>query len=401
MACITFTDLKTATESLSKRIVSRAFLSNIWLNAVPRGTYPKGTGTTQTTFTFNNSEPDDTDALGDEISLNVGGQPVSGSPALTCPNDYPEVPVGFSERTYSPRRLNWRGQLIGQDQLTYQHNVIQFLNGYETRLMRNAQRRIEFASRQNYISMIGIMSDGVFYEGPDALSSVVLPTSDITQGQLDIGADYLLSHGASEPDSDGFIMMGGAGVLFTLEIKALASQRILKSNDDRSQAACWAMANELWRRIGATTVIGNWRHVPTHMAPRFNDVGGVPTQVRTFRSADEMNAAGDRTTAEYKAAEYELAIAIIPYVMTFEQVVPEGYKFGESRNYLGELNWYEGGYRVQSSGCYDPENLIGGFFGRLEYAARPDDPSLGIGFLYKRPPNDVAASDIYSYPGAE
>ena len=396
--CVTFDDLATATEALQNRVIQRAFNNNMWLNAVPRGTYPKGTGVTQTTFTMNHSEPDDTDALGDEITLDNNGNPVSGDADEKCPNDYPEVPVGFFRRTYGPRRLKWRGPIICKDELTYRHNVIQFLNGYETMLIRNAQRRIEFASRANYIKLVGAFSDGVFYEGPDAIDDVVAPVSDITQGQLDIAANYLIDIGASEPDSSGFIMLGESGPLFTLEISDMASARILKNNQDRRDDARWAFPNELWKRIGASRIIGNFRHVVTTMPPRAAGAGMDP--VKTFRTASEMNEGGRRFTPAYEAAPYECAIVIIPQVMTFEMVTPENYKYSHTQSYMGELSWIEGGERIQA-GCYDPEHLLGAFFGRLDYAPAPVDPALGVVIWYKRPPLDVAASDIYAYPGAE
>ena len=401
-ACVTFDDLATATESLQKKVINRAFINSLWLNAIPRGTYPKGTGVTQTTFTFNNAEPDDTNSLGDSISLDGGGTPVSANAA--CPNTYPEVPMDYFRRTYSPRRLKWHGPIICKDELTYRHNVIEFLNGYETRLIRNAQRRIEFASRQNYLGMIGVFSDGVYFPGPMDLSSgnlvltgVTVPTSDLTQGQLDLMADRIIQFGAPEPDSDGFIMLGGAGYLFTLEVNSMASQRVLKNNTERRQDARWAMANELWRRIGATTIIANWRHAVSHMCPRFVVSGGVLTQVRTFKNADEMDATGDRFTAAYRAAPYEMATAVIPQVMTFEMVMPEDYKYSHHQSYMGELEWIEGGERIVA-GCYDPEHLLGSFFGRLDYAPAPVDPAIGAAIVYKRPAVDVGTADIYSYP---
>lgn len=111
--CVTFDDLATATEALQNRVIQRAFNNNMWLNAVPRGTYPKGTGVTQTTFTMNHSEPDDTDALGDEITLDNNGNPVSGDADEKCPNDYPEVPVGFFRRTYrsAASQMAWADHL--------------------------------------------------------------------------------------------------------------------------------------------------------------------------------------------------------------------------------------------------------------------------------------------------
>jgi hypothetical protein len=113
-----------------------------------------------------------------------------------------------------------------------------------------------------------------------------------------------------------------------------------------------------------------------------------------------MNAAGRRFTAAYEAAPYEFATAIIPQVMTFEMVTPEDYKYSGHMSYMGDLSWIEGGERIQA-GCYDPEHNLGAFFGRLDYAPAPVDPALGAGIWYKRPPLDVAGSDVYSYPGSE
>lgn len=402
-ACISFTDLKTATESLSKKITNLAFVSSLWNNAIPRDVYPKNTGVEQTTFTMNNSEPDDLDNW-EAVTLDGNGQPESDG--QNCPNNYDTVDVSYFSRTYGPERLRWRGPVICKDQLTYQHNVVQFLNGYEKRLVRNSQRKLEFYSRQRFLKYAGVWSDGVFTPGPvfntstGVLTGVTPPTSDITQGQLDLLADGLIQYGATEPDSDGYIMLGGAGMLFTLEINSMASQRVLKNNTERRQDARWAMANELWRKIGATTVIGNFRHAPTHMAPRFTAPGGVLTQVRTFKNATEMTSNGDRFTAAYRAAPYEMAIAVVKSAYTIEVVSPEVYKFQQARNYMGELEWIEGGERILQ-GCYDPQHKFGTHFGEFELAARPDDPNTAMVVIYKRPAKDVAASDIYAYPGSE
>mgnify|MGYP001213878896 CR=1 FL=1 len=58
MACDNVFDaFAIATESLDQEVYRNASYRSVWLNAVPRGQFKTGTGTTQTTFTIENSEP--------------------------------------------------------------------------------------------------------------------------------------------------------------------------------------------------------------------------------------------------------------------------------------------------------------------------------------------------------
>jgi hypothetical protein len=402
-ACISFTNLRTATESLDQKIFKKASLNNLWFNAINRGTYPKGTGVVQTTFTMVESEPPDLDSW-ELITLDANGQPgssVSG-PLVNCPTDYVNTNVGYYPRTYGPKRLKIRGPVICRDQLTYQHNVVDFLNGYFQKLVKNAQRRLEFVWRADYLNFADIWVSGTKYSGPNAIATIPPSaiTSDITQGQLDLLAQDLITSGATEPDSDGYIMLGGAGYLFTLEINAMASQRILKNNRDRREDARYAMANELWRRIGATTVIGNFRHACTFMAPRFNVVNGVLTQVQTFLDASNVTSNGVSFTPQYLAAPYEAAIPIVKSAFEAEIVTPENWRYETTRNYMGEWQWIEGGERIQP-GCFDPEHNMGQHYARFEYAPKPLEPYHAKAIIYARPPVDVASSDLYAYAYAE
>ena len=394
MACVSFTNLATATESLDQRIFKQASLSNLWFNAIDRGTYPKETGVVQTTFTMLNSEPPDLDTNWQTITLDGNNQPSSGG--ANCPNTYEAVPVGFYERTYSPKRLKIMGPVICRDQLTYQHDVADFLNGYERQLVKHSQRRLEFSWRYDYMYFADWLVDGNFYRGPNAQAVVPAPASDITQGGLDLLAQDLITCGATEPDSDGYIMMGGAGLLWTLEINAMASQRILKNNHDRRQDARYAMANELWRKIGATTVIANYRHACTFMSPRFTMVNGVMTQVQTFLNASQQGNNGVQFTPAYLAAPYEAAIVIHKNAFKAEIVTPANWKYQTTRNYMGEWQWIEGGERIQA-GCFDPEHNMAAHFARFEYAPKPLQPYTAKVYVYSRPPSDMLASDLYAY----
>jgi len=91
-----FDAMKVATESLSQSVHRQATAQSLWLSAIPRGSYNKNSGLTQTTFTVENSMPTDDTETWSAVALSSGNADNYGA----CANSYTDVEVGFTETTY-------------------------------------------------------------------------------------------------------------------------------------------------------------------------------------------------------------------------------------------------------------------------------------------------------------
>ena len=153
MACTNyFQALKMATESLGKEVSRRATHSSVWLNAVPKGSYPLGTGLTQTTFTIENSMPVNDELAWEKIATtaNSGEVNINGNLGL-CQPSWQDVEWGFSEQTYSPERVAVRGPQVCQSNLKYRFNVDSFMRGYLEEITKHSKRILENKIQNEYM----------------------------------------------------------------------------------------------------------------------------------------------------------------------------------------------------------------------------------------------------------
>lgn len=405
MACDVFNAFATATQSLGQRILRYPNMDRpfFWKNLIPSGTYLKNSGVEQTTFTMAPSYPEDDPDEWTEIELSdVNGQPTPG-----CDTNYVDVPLNMYDRLYNPTQVRVRGPIICREQLTFQHNIGAFLDGYVRELARNTAQRLEFKLRSIYMSFVPWYSftNGSLqkYDGPNAQSSVGIPTSGLTQDMLDPVAVDLINTGVGT-DQDGWIMEGEEGKIFPLSIDQMASAKVFNNTTARRQAAEYASMGKgadsdlsQWKAIGATRTIANERHVTTNIAPRFNNVGGQLVRVNPFKSADAITPNGVVLTGAYLAARYEAAIFMSPTVFTAEWVTPYNWQFPDASNYMGDWEFITGAERICNPPEYDPQHNKGRHFGKLEFAPRPDLPFQGAVIVYKRCPDDIGTTECPAY----
>lgn len=405
MACDVFDAFATATQSLGMRILRYPNMDRpfFWKNLIPSGTYLKNTGVQQTTFTMAPSYPEDDPDEWTEIELSD----VNGQPTPACDTNYVDVPLNMYDRLYNPTQVRVRGPIICREQLTFQHNIGAFLNGYVRELARNTAQRLEFKLRSIYMNFVPWYSftggTMVKYAGPGAQSSVGIPTSNLTQDMLDYVAVDLINTGVGT-DENGWVMEGEEGKVFPLNIDQVASARVFNNTTARRQSAEYASMGKgadsdlsLWKAIGATRTIANERHVTTNIAPRFNNVGGVLTRVNPFKNADQITSDGTVLTGAYQAARYEAAIFMSPTVFTAEWVTPYNWQFPNPANYMGDWEFITGAERICDPAEYDPQHNKGRHFGKLEFAPRPDFPFQGAVVVYKRCPDDIGTTSCPSY----
>ena len=387
MACDVLQAFATATENLDQDIIRIPSHADVFTGAIVKGTFDKNKGVTKTKFTMQHSEPPSDQPSATDITLDGNGQPTPN-----CTNSFTDVTVGYYTRNYGPKRSKLRGPEICRENLTVMHNIGEFLNGYVNELGRYAKRHFEFLLREDYMKfathVVDPSSNGPgFYDGPSAFATMAVPQSDLTQDTLDLVADHLIDVGATEPDSNGYIMNGGEGPMFTLLVNRLRSSSIVTNNNDRRQDARYAMPNELWKRVNASKVIGNYRHVPMGNMPRANLVNGVMTRVNTYNAL--TSATGQQITTAYKTATYEAAIVLLPSVFEAEILTPFNWQFPDASNYMGDWEFITGGERINADGtlCPDPRHDRGRHYAEFVYAPAPRIPYHGQVIWYKRCPN--------------
>jgi len=384
MACDVLQAFATATENLDQDIIRIPSHADVFTGAIPKGSFDKNRGVNKTLFTMQHSEPPTDQPAYSNITLDGNGQPTP-----QCTDAFTDVALSYYTRNYGPKQSKLRGPEICREQLEFQHNIGEFLGGYVNELGRYSKRFFEFLLREDYLSFATAAVDPAaggpgFYPGPNAFSTMPTPQSDLTQDTLDLVADYLIDVGATEPDSNGYIMNGGEGPLFTLLVNRIRSSNIVVNNSDRRQDARYAMPNELWKRVNATRVIGNFRHVPIGNAPRANLVGGTMTRVNTYNAVTSIT--GQQLTTAYLTAQYEGAIVLLPTVFQADIVTPFNWNFDNTLNYLGDWSFIQGGWRVDSNGatCADPLGNRGRHFAEFKYAPKPILPYTGVVIWYKR-----------------
>lgn len=374
-----------------------------WKNAIPSGTFLKNTGVQQTTFTMSPSYPTDDPAEWTTVELSD----VNGQPTPSCDTDFVDASLNFYDRLYNPKQLRLRGPVLCRENFTYQHNIGAFLDGYVRELARFTYYKLEFSLRDDYMAFANWWSYSsgqlIKYTGPNAQATVAVPESPLTQDMIQEVAYDLINLGVGT-DESGYVMEGDEGMVYPLYIDMATSNNILRNNSSVREDARFASMGKdgegnlgLFKRLGATRVIQNARHVPTNIAPRFNNVGGVLTSVTPFKTADEITENGDVLTGAYRAARYEAAIFVVPSVFTAEWVMPYNWQFPDPANYMGEWEFITGAERVCNPPEYDPQHNKGRHFGKFVYAPRPDFPFRAAVIVYKRCPGDLGASTCPSY----
>lgn len=412
MACDNVFDaFAIATESLDQEVYRNASYRSVWLNAVPRGQFKTGTGTTQTTFTIENSEPVADIESWTEITNTAVSGGSGGGASGSCASTFTDVEVGYTANTYNPESYALSGPIVCKDDLIYDHNVDVFLRAYIEELTKRAQRSWEKRYEEIYMqfsSKLSVGNESSFVDWTGSGSEFVtdidfssdggLSTSALTQQLLDQVAIELIDRGATNPDSNGFINFGEDGPVFPILIGLEASQQIALNNaelrqDFRDADSGAGGSSELMKRLGATRVIKNFRHIPNIRPPRytFNSTTNKYQRVDTYLQSAATKGKKSTLNPAYKTAPYEAAIIMNPAVFTSEIVPPVNSAGGVSWNptsYMGEWQWVTGGNNIQAaSECdtrLDPFNKLGRHFAEFKHAARPEFPQYGMTLIFKR-----------------
>lgn len=355
-------------------------------NMFPKGMFVENQGVVRSTFTIKPTEPADDQTLWNNIAAS-GGITTPG-----CDPTYEDIGVGFFERTYGPKRRDFRGPIICREHLQFQHAIDDFISGYVDELGQVMARTWEFALRGDVMRLGDWMVDGTKVVGPNAALTAPRAFQGLSQDLLDDLAVDLINTGASPNGNNGYVFDGDAGPIYPLYIDMRDSANILKANStirDDARFASMGKDNEgmfsLWKAIGASRIIGNFRHITTNIAPRFNFTGGVYVPVSPFKDITVVGTDQEILTDAYKNAAFGAALVALPEGMSVEVVRPQnaGLNF-DPENYNGEWDFITGGERICNPGVYDPKHEKGRHFATISYAARPKRIHSMKVIIYKR-----------------
>lgn len=399
--CDVFDALQVMTEHLNPEIYSLLRLQDYWIELVDRTTFPANTGYEQTVMTIENVEPPTVvptwNAIQPTSDVNTQGP---------CAAEYTDLTWGFDEKVYAPEVFDVQGPVFCKDEFTFDFLTDEFINGYVGQLEFVTRRIWSNRYQEHFLSLSDkyFAGDGTFYSGvylaPGTAQATLPPveaTSQVTQDMLDYIANHLITIGATatQPDSKGYITIGPEGPVFPFLIGLQMSKLLTFQAGPQLPAYLWASAgmdgaSELMKRIGATKILFNERHIPCMFPPRwtYDSVGGY-TRVEPFLI---VPASGKGTKAInnplWETAPYEAAFFLNPYVMRSEVVEPEvnagGLPF-DPISYFGDWVFEVGGNRIfPNGGCYDPHFKFGRHYAEFRHGIRPIHPNFGVTVIFKR-----------------
>lgn len=397
-ACNELAAFRIATESLDQEITRSTRLGRAmyFRNMFPKGTFVQNEGTSRSTFTIKPSEPADDQSLWQNVTV-AGNLTTPG-----CSPTFEDIGVDFFERTYGPKRRDFRGPVLCKEHFQFQHSIDDFIAGYVDELGKVLARTWEFGIRGDVMRLGDWFVDGSKIVGPNAVLTAPRAFQGLSQDLLDDMAVDAINTGVT-PDGDGgmdgYVLNGNNGPIYPLYIDMRDSANILKANStirEDARAASESRDGEgnfaLWKEIGANRVIGNFRHVTTNIAPRFNFTGGVYVPVSPFKDITAVGTDQEILRQEYKDAPYAAALMAVPSGFTIEVVKPQtaglGFKAG---NYNGEWDFIVGGHKICDPPVYDPRGEKGRHFAAIQYAARPKRPHDLKVIIYRRCPQNRSA----------
>ena len=394
MACAELTAFRIAVESLEDGVLDSPEFArmNYFRNLFPAGEFVRNQGTTRSNFTIKPSMPTDDQSLWTSVAISGVN---SGITTPGCDPTYEDIGVDFFERTYGPKERNFRGPVICREHFEYQHSIDQFIEGYIFQMRQWISATWEFGLRGDAMRLGDWFVDGVKYTGPNAAATAPRAYQGLSQDILDLVAVDRIGIGVTQGTMNGeYVLNGNAGPIYPLYIDMVASGQILKANPhmrDDSRYASEGLDGKgdfsLWKALGSSRVIGNFRHVSTNIAPRFNYTGGAYVSVTPFKDITAVGTDQEIITTAYKNAPFEAAIMAVPSGFRIEAVRPQtaGLNF-DMKNYNGDLQFITGGERICTPAVYDPRHDKGRHFAQIIYAAAPQYPHNIAVVVYKRCP---------------
>ena len=405
MACDSILDaFRIPTESLSQDVYLLASWKNPMLNAVPRGTFPRGQGVVRSVFTVGRSEPTTDYPAFTAVEVADGN-----TYDAVCSVTYNDVPVGFNEGTYGPEVIGWKGPVLCEDRFMFDFNIETFIPLYVRAIAKNSENTIGNRFTSIFMSFVpkAVANDDFhFVDGDTSIHPPAIPDltlddsmSFIVQQMLDETAQELMDAGATDIDTDDWITIGGDGPLFPMLIGMQASKQLMLENGELRADLRYADMGDgdgarTIKRLGAKKTLGNFVHIQNLRPPRFTYDGTkyvpVPSRVAVSGTQGTVTKANPNWVSA-STAPYEGLLIMNPWVFTWEWVPPVSSAGGgvafNPVNHMGEFEFITGGREISSdSSCYDPRKKLGAHFAEAWGAPRPIYPIFGRLIIFRRCP---------------
>lgn len=357
-------------------------------------------GTTPSVFEIARSLPTTDTPEFEPVTTNVN--------ADNCSTDWNDVNVGFSEKFYRPESFGWRGPVICADNLRFDWQVNSFMDAYLRAMRKNVTWTIEnrlAAIYDHYVpkavagTFLSWTAPGTGFPGQTpSFSGLSATNCDLTQPNLDQMALTLMEEGATTgPFDDGWTTWAQDGPVFTLQIGLQASHQILRQNIELRNDYRYATMGKgeegspIIKRLAASKIIGNFRHLVVEYPPRYNWDGSTYVRVPTWIEDPEItNGDGVKLNPEWISADYEAVRVLSPDVYESQIVTPITAAGGGTswmpRSYAGEWKFITGGYRIQAEDCLDPLEKYGRHFAEYKHAPKPLISKYGRLLIFRRCP---------------
>lgn len=390
-ACDELNAFRIAVESLEKDVLTspKFARANYFRNMFPSSEFVQNQGTTRSSFTIKPSAPSDDQSKWTTVAISGVN---SGITTPGCNPIYEDIGVGFFERTWSPKRRDFKGPVICKEHFQYQHSIDQFIDNYIMQIRQWLALTWEFGLRGDVLTLGDWFVDGVKIVGPNAVATAPRAYQGLTQDMLDTVAQDRINIGVTAGEDNGeYVMNGNAGVILPLYVNMQDSQHILKTTPHMRDDARFASMGKdgggdfgLWQALGTSRTIGNFRHVPTNMEPHLNYTASGYVTIPPFKDISVVGTDQEIFTDAYKNAPFRAAIAAVPSGLRIEAVKPQtaGLAF-DMANYNGELSFEVGGWKVCDPPVFDPRGEKGRHFASIIYAAAPVYPHNLTTIVYK------------------
>jgi hypothetical protein len=389
--CAELVAFRIAVESLEQGVLkSPAFArANFFRNVFPSGEFVQNQGTTRSNFTIKPSAPSDDQSLWTDVAIS------NVSPGITTPGCspiYEDIGVDFFERTWSPKRRDFKGPVICKEHFTFQHSPDQFVDGYKMQIRQWLALVWEFGIRGDVMRLGDVFVDGRKYVGPNAMATAPRAFQGLSQRMLQSVAVDRINIGVAQGQDNGeYVLNGNAGPIYPLYLNLEESENILSSNPRMLETAQFASMGAqgegnfgLWQALGSNRTIGNFRHVSTNMEPRLQYTATGYATEAPFLDITQVGTDQEIFRQQYKDAPFGVALVPVPSGMRIEAVRPQnaGLAF-DMANYNGDVSFEIGGYKICNPPVYDPRGEKGRHFASIQYAAAPKFPHSMAAIIYK------------------
>ena len=384
IACSTVNDLfQRETGRFSVDIQQRYQVESPWGRLTRVGKFPLGMGTSLNEITVERVLSGSFESDWSSVSTSNG---TSSSGCVPATND---LVFGESVRNWNLQTKSYQTPCICLDDLKTSFQIESQVSKTVEQLTQLTKTVLDNRRRQEYLRLVPKIQAGYTTEYSGAINTVPVPTTQLSQDQLDVVRVQLIRDGAGH---NPLGRENGAAVL-GLITSPETIRALLRNNAELRQDIRYAMPSELVQPLGVDRSFGGYYHLADFEVPRFTYSGGAYTQIYPFVQTITNGQSVWTPNPAYNVAPIEAAYIFHPdvYEEAVQQVGPNipGAAFEDYPYYYsGQFFWLNIRDTVNN-----PLGKIGRWLAIFQSGSRPLQPWLGRVILHKRCANDFTAAN--------